>query len=165
VYCALGDSLNLRLIVTDPDQAAVAGRGVEPTADQSFDALGGLLVQSRSGLIQKENGRLQLDAADEGGDLRLATGKVSGRFCEKFRTQMDSLEQGMNDVRAKLPPVVDAELEGQPNVGLDGPLHESRALMEVEDLSAEAGHSVVVDRLTRPEDLPGVERVQAGERP
>src|SRR5438045_3877822 len=107
-----GDSSCSLRIVADPDKSPGLRFFFQPPPDEALDHLARALVERGGGFIQQEDGRVELDGAEQGHDLGLAAGEIAARFVQERSASTQGLEEPEHPILVEPLPSVDLEREG-----------------------------------------------------
>jgi hypothetical protein len=149
----------------DPNASPLGIGLVQPIMDELFDLGLGIGVQGRSGLVQEKHFRLKLDGPHEGHDLGLAAGQIDVPFGQEGGIPVPSAK-GIDEAFVIVAAVgVGRVMKGQSQIIFDGPFHECRSLMEINDPATKDGNLGGRDGVAAKQDLAAVEGVQHGQGP
>src|SRR5215831_11441260 len=113
---ARGDPAHSLRVMADPDKGPGLGVLFQPPPDEALDRLAGALVERGGRLIQQEDGRVELDGAEQGHDLGLAAREVAARLVQERSASPQDLEEAQDPFPIELLPLVDLQREGTPQI-------------------------------------------------
>src|SRR4051812_834959 len=121
---ARGDPPGSLRVVADPDKSPGLRVLFEPPPDEALERLARALVERGGRLIQEEDGRVELEGAEQDDDLGLAAREVAARLVQERSVSPENREQSQDPFPVEVFPLVDLEREGALQVVRDAPPEE-----------------------------------------
>ena len=158
------DPRGLGRIVRDPQVRAGVGRRVEPCADERLDRARRFGVERGRRLVEQQHVGVELQHAQQRGDLRFAAGQVARALVEKVGTPAGLRGERFGARAIERNVAIDRERVRIAQLRFDGAVHLRGALADIGNTAAVTRDRIAPDPFAAPQDVAAVEWVEQRER-